>query len=401
MSRAQKSTIVLFLVAAGAAQAKAPPSDVIFPAQKLPLTFSHAKHLAKKIDCDFCHDKAPGSRASQDDLIPAEEVCATCHPIDRAHPDGAGAKKSATPCATCHPAFTAGKDVERVVMPPPNLRFDHQAHVSRGVPCTRCHAGVERVDLASRAQLPKMELCLGCHNSGRGKLDAPSRCATCHVSTRDGTLETTFASGTLRPSGLLRGDAHTLDFRTHHAAVARDDEKYCLNCHRQDYCQSCHNGVVKPFDFHGNDYVSRHGIDARRNDPDCGSCHRRQSFCLGCHERLGVTDARTTAQTPFAPSGTRTFHPDGWADPSAAHQPNHHAWQAQRNLRTCVSCHRQETCLECHAAQSGPGSTAKMTVNPHPMGWAGSRRCQALADRNVRVCLRCHAPSDAELHCGR
>src|SRR5437773_9815468 len=75
------------------------PSEVIFPPQRLPLTFSHQKHLAKQIACDFCHEKAPGSRLSSDSLIPDEEVCATCHPIDR---EGKGQPK-ATPCATCHP----------------------------------------------------------------------------------------------------------------------------------------------------------------------------------------------------------------------------------------------------------------------------------------------------------
>ena len=247
-----------------------------------------------------------------------------------------------------------------------------------------------------------MGLCLGCHDSSRQKQHASSRCATCHPVRFDGTVETTFSSGILRPSGLLRGDAHTLDFRTHHTAVAQNDEKYCLNCHRQDYCQSCHNGVVKPLDFHGNDYVNRHAIDARRNDPNCSSCHRAQSFCLGCHERLGVVDARTGSGPGFVPFGSRTFHPAGWADASATGNPQHHAWQAQRQLKQCVSCHRQETCLECHGARTGAGQFGKLQVNPHPMSWASSDRCHALADRNPRMCLQCHAPTDSKaLHCSK
>ena len=379
------------------ASAAPPPSSVVFPEQRLPLRFSHRLHLGKNLACDFCHEKAPSSRSAADNLIPSEEVCATCHTIDRAHPERTA--KPATACVACHPSFVAGKELERVVIPPPNLKFDHKAHIDRSVPCTRCHGEVKDLELATRAQLPRMDLCLQCHDSRRGKQHASSRCATCHLLRADGTVETQFASGVLRPSGTLRGDAHTLDFRTHHAAVAQNDERYCLNCHRQDYCQSCHNGVVKPFDFHGNDYVSRHAVDARRNDPDCSSCHRGQSFCLGCHERSGVVDARTGAGGAFAPLGTRSFHPAGWADPSASGQPNHHAWQAQRNLRQCVSCHRQETCLECHGARDGAGQTGKMSVNPHPGGWRSSERCQALADRNPRMCLRCHAAGDSQLHC--
>jgi hypothetical protein len=247
-----------------------------------------------------------------------------------------------------------------------------------------------------------MPLCLSCHDSRAlkkpGDVHAPSRCSTCHLMSRDGTIETELPTGTLVPSGTLRGDAHTLEFRTDHKAIAGADDKYCNNCHRQDFCLNCHNGVIKPMDFHGNDYISRHPIDARKDDPKCSGCHRAQSFCLGCHERLGVVDIQTGADGAFRPIGTRQFHPDGWAD--AVVGPNHHKYQAQRNIKQCVSCHRQETCLQCHATNaSAAGGTGKMWVNPHPLTWRNSERCLALADRNVRVCLRCHAPGDPQLSC--
>jgi hypothetical protein len=391
-----KRAAAIVLLLAGSAWAG--PSEVIFPPQQMPLRFDHAKHLAKKIECDFCHETAPKSRNASDNLIPGEEVCSTCHPIDREEPDKVS--KSATACGFCHVGFQKDKPVERVLVPTPNLRFDHQVHVERGIACTHCHGDMSKVTVATRAQLPEMPLCLGCHNSGRGKLSAPSRCRTCHLTQPDGTLQQSFASGQLRPSGILRGDSHTIEFRTNHKAVAQNDARYCESCHRQDFCLTCHNGVVKPFDFHGNDYVSRHPIDARRNDPDCNACHRRQTFCLSCHERLGVTDIRTAVDGAFKPIGPKQFHPNGWADPVAAHQPNHHAWQAQRNLKQCVGCHRQETCLQCHADNaSAAGAVGKMWVNPHPPNWRGSNRCQALADRDVRMCLRCHQPADTHLSC--
>jgi hypothetical protein len=378
-----------------APRVQAAPSEVIFPQQQLPLTFSHARHLAKKIACDFCHEKAPGSHRSSDNLLPTEEVCSTCHPIEREHPERDD--KNAMGCLRCHPGFVAGVAVARAVIPTPNLKFDHAVHVDKGVPCLRCHDKVDKLELATRAQLPSMPLCLGCHDSRKGGLHGPSRCATCHLMKPDNTLEQQLPSGTLMPSGVLRGDAHTLDFRTHHNVVAANDEKYCANCHRQDFCLNCHNGVIKPLDFHGNDYVSKHAIEARKNEPRCDSCHRLQSFCLGCHERLGIVD-RATGSSAFGPGSGRQFHPSGWADPVAG--PNHHKWQAERNIKQCASCHRQETCLECHATNgSAAGSAGKMWVNPHPPDWRGSTRCQSLADRNVRVCLRCHAPTDSQLSC--
>jgi len=362
----------------------AAPSEIIFPQQQLPIAFSHAKHLAKKIECDFCHEAAPKSTRSSDNLIPTRDVCETCHPPNKQHPE-----------------LSIGADLAKVVMPAPNLKFDHAVHVDKGVPCTRCHAALDRIDLATRNQLPTMGLCLSCHDSRRAAMHGPSRCATCHLVKPDNTLETNLPTGTLEPSGALRGDAHTLEFRTKHSSVAASDPKYCANCHRQQFCLDCHNGVVKPMDFHGNDYLDRHAIDARKDSPRCEGCHRLQSFCLGCHERLGVVDIRTGVDGAFAPIGTQRFHPVGWSDPVAAGDPNHHKWQAERNIRQCVSCHRQETCLQCHATNgSAAGGAGKMWVNPHPGNWAGSARCQAMADRNVRVCMRCHSTNDtAELSC--
>jgi hypothetical protein len=383
--------ICLLAAPAGATQ----PSEIIFPPQSLPLNFSHKKHLDKKIACDFCHDKVGGSHKSSDNLIPGEDVCATCHPIDRDEP--AKVSKSATACSFCHAGY-APDNVARVVMPAPSMKFDHAVHLGKGIDCARCHPRMENVELATRASLPTMPLCLSCHDSQRGGLHAPSRCSTCHLTERDGTLTTSLPEGTLVPSGTLRGDAHTMNFRTDHKAVAGADPKYCASCHRQSFCLDCHNGVVKPMDFHGNDYVSRHAIDARKDDPKCSGCHRAQTFCLGCHERLGIVDVRTGVDKTFAPIGTRQFHPAGWADPVAG--PTHHKWQAERNLKQCVSCHRQETCLQCHATNaSSAGGAGKMWVDPHPPTWRNSDRCLALVERNPRVCLQCHAPKDPELSC--
>src|SRR5439155_25084722 len=78
----------------------AAPSEVIFPAQQLPVNFSHAKHLAKKIDCDFCHERVGTSTKSADNLLPTKDVCETCHPAKTG----------------------MGADLVRAVIPPPNIK---------------------------------------------------------------------------------------------------------------------------------------------------------------------------------------------------------------------------------------------------------------------------------------
>ena len=140
-------------------------------------------------------------------------------------------------------------------------------------------------------------------------------------------------------------------------------------------------------EFHAADYLAIHPIEARRNVPDCATCHKTQSFCVGCHERAGVADR---GQTDYRSDvASRLFHPEGWASIDRA-APNRHAGPARANLRECTSCHREDTCLRCHSAES-----TSPRISPHGPGWRTSTRCRALASKNGRLCLRCHIELDA------
>jgi len=411
-----------------AAHPAVPPSPLIFPAQQIPLRFDHARHLALGAKCDTCHVSAPTSTSASDDLIPTEAACRQCHEIDRAQPAKAvppGAP--AARCDACHLTQDGNDDAEagpvgwmptaaspepaRVRLPNPNLKFNHKLHVSRGVGCELCHGAVAMEALATRDDLPKMALCLGCHD---GK-QVTNRCGACHLTEPDGRLRTNLASvataatglaagaSPLVPSGVLRGfDAHGPSFARDHAQAGRQGERdgYCLQCHKRSECVDCHGGTVRPFDIHPSDYVSLHGSDARRNTPDCSSCHRAQSFCVGCHQRTGVAPDATggvpgvQARNPFgAGAGLKSFHPPGWVNEGAG--SSGHSQQARRNIRTCASCHREESCLACHSADPtrGPG------VSPHGPSFGGTARCRALSSRNRRACLKCHGLGTPELDC--
>jgi len=209
------------------------------------------------------------------------------------------------------------------------------------------------------------------------------------------------------PSGSLKGlDAHGPTFRTDHNLVARA-ESYCLSCHKRNDCIDCHGGVVRPPDIHPSDYVSLHAVDARRNTPDCSACHRTQSFCVGCHQRTGVAPdpegglPGKRANNPFGTgTGLKTFHPPGWArDVTGAvisnPRPASHSQAAKRNIRACVSCHREESCLTCHSADPTRGPT----FSPHGVNFRDTARCKFLAARNKRACLKCHQVGAPELTC--
>ena len=353
-------------------------SPVVYPLQRLPLVFSHRAHLARGATCAACHASAATSRSAVDNLIPTEAACRACHAIDRAQPTKQTRPVAA--CTGCHVGYAADRAVERVYVTPPPLKFDHSAHGSVG--CERCHP-VRDVELATVAQLPTMASCLACHKQGANE----RRCADCHLARAGGTIETTFEFGELVPRATGLGDDHGPGFARDHAQQARQVDATCGACHDRSECVECHQGTVKPLEFHPGDYALTHALDARRGTPDCSACHRAESFCVGCHERSGVGTRGATNFNTVDPQ--RAFHRAGWASPGSG-GPNLHAQEARRNITSCASCHREEDCVSCHGADATKGR-----ISPHPSSWRGSARCRALDRGDRRMCLRCHVtPSE-------
>jgi len=350
------------------------PSRVIYPPQRLPLVFSHGRHLGRGMACLDCHADALTSTESKDLLLPGEAVCARCHPIDRAQPERAVTGQPPARCAACHLGWRADVPVDRIALPAPSLTFSHAAHATS--PCKDCHGDLAAVELATRDALPTMSTCLGCHDGKTATRD----CTTCHLADPAGRVRTALPDGVLAPRTAQLGDAHDPGWGEHHAAAARSPGATCSSCHAERECTECHAGTTKSFAYHPGDYEQTHAIQARRGVPDCTVCHRQATFCVGCHERTGV-GAR--GETDFSPGADdRRFHPAGW-------DQRPHAAAAKRNLDACASCHRDDFCLTCHTAE--PGAPR---VSPHPPGWRGSARCKAMDRKNRRLCLRCHVTAD-------
>lgn len=382
----------------GSEPADGGPSPVIFPPQTLGLRFDHARHMALGATCTTCHERARTSRVSADSLLPNGTRCDGCHGTNHRATPVAAAGDALGACPTCHRGYRAG-DGQRVLptsVPPPHLRFDHAAHTTRGIPCQRCHGDVGALGLATREQLPRMRGCLGCHTGESGKPGQPQgTCPTCHLTEHGSLLVTTFAEGRLEPPRWLHDAEHGPDWLERHKRIAADDSRFCASCHTERFCTACHDGRVRPRQVHPNDFLSMHAVAARKNSPTCTSCHQQQSFCLGCHQRAGVTQSG-----PLGNLSTRgRFHPPPaiWTD--GPRGPGHHAWEAERNLNACVSCHTERDCVTCHAtaAVGGPGNPGSLgrRTDPHPAGFV--TRCGRALRQNPRPCLVCHDPSDPSL----
>jgi len=370
------------------------PSDEIFPPQELTIRFNHKKHSGElKQACKVCHAGAYASVDASDSLMPKpNETCDNCHDVD--HSDLRNVKPGTDPngqCTFCHLGDSAGAGgkVARMVIPKPNLRFPHKKHLDRNVQCGQCHGRVEELELATRDQLPRMAGCFTCHQmSGAAQGDAKGNCDNCHLTDPNGKLAVQFGAGMLIPPTWMHNAGHTADWIERHKSIAADDSSFCGSCHTNTFCTDCHDGKVRNRKVHPNDWLSMHPEAARQDNPRCTSCHAEQTFCGDCHRRVGV--ARDSA-SGTRPEGRR-FHPDAAIWTTGPRSSSHHAWEAERNLNACVSCHTERDCATCHATKGVSGGQG---VNPHPLGFASS--CGTAFLKNPRPCLVCHQAGDENL----
>ncbi|RJO64810.1 MAG: hypothetical protein C4523_17400 [Myxococcales bacterium] len=340
--------------------------DVLYPTPETKLVFSHARH--KDTACLDCHAGIMTSDTAKDRNLPGEDVCGRCHKEQiRQSVNEVG---SVERCALCHSDYdsTNASRPARSLYPPAKLIFAHKAHAA--MDCAKCHADIAAATVAGGRHMPKEAVCLECHK----RREAGKGCAVCHPELPSGMVQTNFDGVKLLP-GLGPLD-HQRDWPKRHKSEAALDETSCKDCHQQRDCNTCHDGVKKPMAIHPEDYVTTHPIDARKNRLNCRSCHRYQTFCVGCHQKLGLTEGATRK------SERRRIHPEGFA--SCTVTPDHHAFQARRSLTACVACHREDDCLQCHKS----GSVCGGRINIH--GHLSNGQLTRMQKRNPRACRKCH-----------
>lgn len=276
-----------------------------------PAQFDHAKHAALFSNCTDCH-----TGVTTDAMFPEPTFCAACH-------DG-----------TMQPVVAYRGRTPRSAA---NLKFRHAAHPLVET-CETCHGSAQ-----SGAVRPVVQRCLDCHGIQTAHQDAATDCRVCHASPP-------------KPA------SHDAGWRSAHRVEAAAAPETCATCHVRSECLDCHRpGAGSPGGgYHPADFLTRHPADAYSRQTECSTCHNVADFCQDCHRQAGVV-----ARGPLS---------GGFHDANRSFLGGH-GQAARQSLESCVTCHTERDCLQCHAQ-----------FNPHGPGFdADSWRHKA-----PQMCAACH-----------
>lgn len=277
--------------------------------------------------------------------------------------------------------------------------FPHRAHVTAGVPCTKCHATIP-LDDGRSLHIPDDAACASCHtkpHSAVAGADPTKRpCLECHAAV--GALD---ALADAREHLVFDHKPHLADARGNcmrcHVNVADGDDHMrppmaqCFKCHEHEaqqdarQCSACHRGLEDATTLpqshlqHDGDWLREHGTRAASAGDLCQTCHRER-FCADCHGKtVAVLPATAKFADPFAPSVHR-----------AGFQARH-ALEARAEPGACATCHRTERCVGCHTTK---GITGDGKRSPHPTNWVGPVASDNQHGREARrdpaACASCH-----------
>ncbi len=134
-----------------------------------PIAFDHSIHVEQnKIQCNYCHNQGERSTAQN---IPALSTCMNCHLT---------VKTDSPEIQKLRNAYDKGQSIEwvKVHMLPDHVKFNHSAHLAKGLACNTCHGPVETMKQIYQYSDLSMGWCVNCHRQPENH--APLNCSTCH-----------------------------------------------------------------------------------------------------------------------------------------------------------------------------------------------------------------------------
>lgn len=128
-----------------------------------PIPFSHKLHVDQLgLDCRYCHSFVDVAGHSN---VPTSNTCWNCHQhVQKESPKLQPLRDRMDPLLK-HADF--GKPIEwvRVHKAPDYVKFDHSAHLNRGISCQSCHGRVDQMEVVYQENSLSMGWCLECHNA--------------------------------------------------------------------------------------------------------------------------------------------------------------------------------------------------------------------------------------------
>jgi hypothetical protein len=121
-----------------------------------PVPFSHALHAGELgLDCRYCHNTVEKAALA---AVPPTETCMNCH---------ARIRTKSPKLALVRESFMTGKGIPWVKVHdlPDYVKFNHSAHVTRGVSCVSCHGRVDQMEKVRQVEPLSMGWCLQCHRN--------------------------------------------------------------------------------------------------------------------------------------------------------------------------------------------------------------------------------------------
>lgn len=272
-----------------------------------------------------------------------------------------------------------------------HIKISHKLHYTNGLDCTDCHTTITSAQKLSKNILPVESTCLNCH-------DKEGNCTMCHTHpkhaapwpTQTITLHFSHANHIKRVKGNCKRCHAQLPEPG--IAASRPSMSVCLSCHvhremyNQGKCAVCHVNLqkypLKPIAL----FTHQGNWVAKHYQ----AARSSSATCMVCHDQRFCSDCHSkTVSMPIELKHTerpdRDFiHRDDWL--------SRHPFEARADPALCQRCHSTTFCRRCHEAWNVTPK-AQSPLNPHPPGWAsptaGTLHAQA-ARRNIASCAACH-----------
>jgi hypothetical protein len=284
--------------------------------------------------------------------------------------------------------------------------FSHERHARAKVECVACHDEVFDAKTLDAVQLPKEGKCLECHRQQK----AAGNCSMCHTDVRfagpfpkrEPTLRMSHADHLARV-GEDCSRCHLKLPEPNGATALAPPMSTCLSCHQhhQEYaagtCQGCHVDLAR-FPLRPVSDFSHQGNFLHNHGREARSA---SNSCVQCHEQNFCQDCHASSlpmrlELRQAERVDRNFIHFG-------DYLSRHSVEARADEALCRRCHGTSFCTGCHTREN-LSSAAANPRNPHPPGWSypGSGEFHGpAARRDIASCASCHDQGSGSncVHC--